>query len=280
MRTPWDGYRRQAEWDDHGETYPLVMDGPDLWYLLEIRHEGVFKLGMYFLNKDGQDGNNRLRDYMIEIYPASLNWTSFDDVPQFAHDAESQVSKNPPLAKNRVLDFWGGVHKQFVVKGPSKYYVKIDRNYSFNTIASLVAIDRMSGSITEDEKRGLPLMFGIRYNAPNYMCDHLSERIQPALEIIEKYDKCLTNTKMFFTLRKDILNCFRVASEENFDSMSKNLSWLLCLWRDGERAEFTSTMHQAWGRLAETNPDYVRLQQLFLRQVREGTWKSPWENLR
>ncbi|MDR1484392.1 MAG: hypothetical protein LBT09_06175, partial [Planctomycetaceae bacterium] len=62
---PFSGYRRQAEWDDHGEAYPLTKDGPDVWYLLEIKHDGIFQHGLYFFNKDGHDGANRIRDYIL-----------------------------------------------------------------------------------------------------------------------------------------------------------------------------------------------------------------------
>jgi streptogramin lyase len=127
----WNPYacsRRQSEWDDHGEAYPMTFDGPDLWYLLEIKHEGVFKIGMYFFNKDGHNGNNRFRDYVIEFYksPRVRVWQNrHAERKIFSDMSESVARRDVLLAKNRIRDFWGGVHKQFVVKGPGNYLVKI-----------------------------------------------------------------------------------------------------------------------------------------------------------
>ncbi|MDR3109781.1 MAG: hypothetical protein LBU65_08850 [Planctomycetaceae bacterium] len=160
-RSLWDplnGCRRQSEWDDHGEAYPLTHDGPDLWTLIDIDHPGVFQVELYFFNKDGHTGNNRLRDYMIEIYPCPEEWQGFDDEERFAKGAESLVSKMPPICKTRVKDFWGGVYKTFIMSGPSKYLVKIDRNYSYNTIVSFVGIKRLLGEPVPDEKFKIPLL--------------------------------------------------------------------------------------------------------------------------
>jgi len=118
---------------------------------------------MYFFNKDGHTGNNRFRDFMVEIYPAEQGWRGqSSDRPMFGTLAESQVSKIPLLAKARVQDFWGGIHKQFVVKGPGKFFVKIDRNYSFNTILSGIFIRQLYGKPTEDIQFGIPDLHHIK----------------------------------------------------------------------------------------------------------------------
>jgi hypothetical protein len=123
-RSLWDpvnGYRRQAEWDDHGEAYSWSKDGPDLWYLLEIRHKGMFRLGMYFFNKDGHGGANRMRDYQIEIYPSSVRFegepSSYPVWKKYSRMAEQIARNQKTLVKSRVRDFWGGVYKQFLLKG-------------------------------------------------------------------------------------------------------------------------------------------------------------------
>ncbi|MDR2171266.1 MAG: hypothetical protein LBP59_14070, partial [Planctomycetaceae bacterium] len=132
-RSLWDpvnGYRRQAEWDDHGEAYTWSKDGPDIWYLLEIRHKGMFRLGMYFFNKDGHDGANRMRDYQIEIYPSPVRFegepSSYPVWQKYSRMAEQITRNQKPLIKSRVHDFWGGVYKQFLLKGEGYYFVKID----------------------------------------------------------------------------------------------------------------------------------------------------------
>jgi hypothetical protein len=172
---PWYGYRRQAEWDDHGEAYSWNMDGPDIWYILRIREPGTYRIGMYFFNKDGHGWANRFRDYMLEIYTAPQEWKmqklpqyKFSDWHFYSELAESQVRKTPPLAKSRVRDFWGGAHKQFVVTGGQYYFVKIDRNYCFNTIVSSVSVDRLYGKPTwhETSKLGIQCLCQIPYEPP------------------------------------------------------------------------------------------------------------------
>jgi hypothetical protein len=158
---PLNGYRRQAEWDDHGEAYPMSKDGPDMWYLLEIRNKGMFRIGMYFFNKDGHQGHNRLRDYLIEVYPSPRTWTVkdfYEDWKKHSLEAEKTAWLQPPLMRTRMHDFWGGVYKQVLVTGPGNYYVKIDRNYSFNTILSAVIVERLHGEPTHEEVIGIPFV--------------------------------------------------------------------------------------------------------------------------
>lgn len=153
------GYRRQAEWDDHGETYPLEFEGPDLWVSIEVE-EGTWRLSSYFFNKDGHDGFNRARDYLLEIREEKGNippWPSqppgvitskilADTFDKYYDEREVFIAKawqEKPLAKARVRDFWGGVYKQFLLTGPATYWLRVSRNYSFNTIISSVMLDKV-----------------------------------------------------------------------------------------------------------------------------------------
>jgi hypothetical protein len=45
------------------------------------------------------------------------------------------------LAHTRANDFYGGVYKRFLVRGPAKLTVQVNRNYSFNTILPGVMLD-------------------------------------------------------------------------------------------------------------------------------------------
>ncbi|MDR2643287.1 MAG: hypothetical protein LBC74_10885 [Planctomycetaceae bacterium] len=165
---PLNGYRRFAEWDDHGEAYVWSKDGPDLWYVLEIKHSGVFRLGMYFVNMDGHEHNNRFRDYLIEIYPSEKGYSEVDsDRHVLGKYAEAQAVKVTPLVKTRVKDFWHGTYKQFIVNGPAKYLVKIDRNYSFNTIMSGIFVQQIHGKPTKDTKFGIPKLH-CKYQPPQF----------------------------------------------------------------------------------------------------------------
>lgn len=124
-------YRRQAEIDDHGEEYPLSHDGPHLYATLTVPR-GDFILSLYDFNKDGHDGSNRLRDYRFSLrpHPANLPLNAIDGFDNW-----------PELASGRIRDFWGGVYKRFLVRGPQTLTVQVNRNYSFNTILAGVFLD-------------------------------------------------------------------------------------------------------------------------------------------
>ncbi len=145
--TTWDMDRRESEWDDHGEAYPMSKEGPDVYCSLRIP-AGLFYLSLYEVDKDGQEGhsnNNRFRDYTVSIRPhagqKSLdehygNITvirSFYDIAEF--------DQRPELAYVRVHDFWGGAYKRFLVRGPTMLTIQINRNHSFNTILPGVMLD-------------------------------------------------------------------------------------------------------------------------------------------
>ncbi len=121
-----NGGRRQSEWDDHGEAYPLHHEGPDLYINLKTP-PGRWRVSLYFFNKDGHTRMNRLRDYLISVR-------------DFAED-DAAFRTSPEYARARVRDFWGGVWKQFELEGSRSYTIKIDDNWSFNTICSGIFID-------------------------------------------------------------------------------------------------------------------------------------------
>ena len=52
LYTPVCGFRRQADWDDHGEAYSASFEGPDIWVALTLP-EGFYRVSLYFFNKDG-----------------------------------------------------------------------------------------------------------------------------------------------------------------------------------------------------------------------------------
>jgi hypothetical protein len=126
LKNPYEGGRRQSEWDDHGEAYPMSHEGPHI-YVTIIMPPGNFYLSFYIFNKDGHDDNNRFRDYLITV-------------KQYC-ETDADFARAPALAQGRVNHFWGGVYKVFAVKGGQKYSVQVHDNWSFNTILSGVFVD-------------------------------------------------------------------------------------------------------------------------------------------
>ncbi len=129
--TTWDKFRRQAEWDDHGEAYPRSHDGPHLYYTLRVP-AGLFTLSLYNFNKDGHTRNNRFRDYWFSIRPHPAG-TPLHDIQGF--------DRWPKAARGRMQDFWNGVYKRFLVRGPCEITVHQNRNHSHNTIMAGVFLD-------------------------------------------------------------------------------------------------------------------------------------------
>ncbi|OCA02820.1 hypothetical protein AC781_08540 [Akkermansia glycaniphila] len=132
LRNPEAGTRTEAEWDDHGEEYPMSHDGPDVWVKTTIP-EGPHLLSLYFYNPNGHVKRSGYRDYLVELRTG--------DTHTQEKDLASLQSFNPVLARTRIRDFSGsGCYKNFYVTGPATYLVRVCRNNSFNTILNGVFI--------------------------------------------------------------------------------------------------------------------------------------------
>ena len=178
---PDEGYRRQAELDDHGEGYERAFEGPDIWQYIEVP-QGIHRISLYFFNKDGSQGENRCRDYIVEVKQCksdpeefknekywSPGWVNSKQEPQtYSTKQILMADAQPTIVRTRVRDFRGGVYKNLVVSGPGRYWVKIAKNYSFNTICSGTFIDRLQGPATKQEDSNNGLMLGNNsYHAPD-----------------------------------------------------------------------------------------------------------------
>lgn len=123
--------RRQASWDDHGEEYPLVKQGPGIFCDIQIP-QGMFVLSLYDFNQEGTNATTRLRDYRILVHPGA----------ETSAAAGTQPSALPVLAQSRLHQFArGGVYKRFLVKGPQAITVELDRNHSYNTMLNAIFLD-------------------------------------------------------------------------------------------------------------------------------------------
>jgi hypothetical protein len=130
--TSADVTRRQAEFNDHGESMPMSISGPGLAFQLSVP-AGQYYLSVYFVDDDSQAGNkskNRFRDFGIEVV------SRLPDV-----DGLNALAAATPLASTRIADFWGGAYKRFLVQGPTDLTIVIDRNHSLNAKMSGVMLD-------------------------------------------------------------------------------------------------------------------------------------------
>lgn len=145
---PIVGYRREAEADDHGETYNMTgHEGPGVFVKVKVP-AGVHWLSLYFINPNGQAGDTRYRDYLIEIKPDSPKVEDVDSLPTLAHAGTGS--------------FWPGVWKQFEVSGPGAFWVVVRRNGSYNTLLPGIFLDKLSGPPTPYETLQSPWLPGVQ----------------------------------------------------------------------------------------------------------------------
>jgi ligand-binding sensor domain-containing protein len=294
LYSPTDGYRRQAEWDDHGEAYPWYNDGPDIWYYFRAEKEaGIFNLGMYFFNKDGHEHGNRCRDYIIEVYSTQVKWKDWEINPlreskEFAKLGEKMTRESKLLCRTRVRDFWGGVHKSFSVKAPGLYMIKIDRNYSLNTIVSSVTIDRLTGTGKRIEKIGLPIPMEIEYSPLPIPEEFISPLSQEAANVWNRFESANEKTNGQITYKPMRIAVLRAALSaapkdmpiEHYDvTLAESLRWRLKQWNPKMRKEFQEAITEGRKRYAEKYPDVVKRQEEQLRKRKDGTWKYPLEGV-
>ncbi len=294
------GYRRQAEWDDHGETYPLTFEGPDLWATIEVP-AGTHRLTSYFFNKDGHRDLNRERDYSLELrlakgpippWPAPADgeevtgeWlqTKFGAYYSAREKLIAAQMKTPPLAQARVRDFWGGVHAQFLVQGPATYWLKVGRNYSFNSIVSSVMLDEIGpDSNWSNDVQGVT--FGGRYNPPDPdaiepIDPHLLDKIlagtyQAPIEPTDA-DKIkiavVAEARALWDTTDASLNqqggvnmnwqarvmAYRAAAANNAPAkLLENWRWKMPLWTTTDRLQWKSDMTSNYNYFIKLNPEF------------------------
>lgn len=128
----------ETEIDDHGESgYARSFDGPHNMIDIFVP-AGWHVVSLYFYNKDGQEGDNRTRDYMVYVKESAGPPSD-----RYYMTPEEQIAfdRRPVLARSRVIDFWGGVYARFAVKGPGWHTFQVNRNYSLNAIVCAAFLD-------------------------------------------------------------------------------------------------------------------------------------------
>ena len=131
--------RRDSSIDDHGEIYPITWQGPGIYVYLRIP-PGAYTLSLYLLNCNGHTARDRDRDYMLSPIPLS---TDYHSMP-LARPNITRLADLRGSARDRVVNFWGGEWKRFLVRGPMTLTIRVARNYSLNTILQAAVLDPLS----------------------------------------------------------------------------------------------------------------------------------------
>ena len=262
LYNPVLGFRRQAEADDHSEATSQHTDMGSVWTKIVVPN-GIHKVSGYWWNKDGESSHNRFRDYLLEIKA---------DAPDVA------VAEGlKPLAQSRIRDFkGGGVYKSFLVQGPGRYWLKVGRNYSFNTIVPAVFLDKVSGPKSQFDHIGSPYLAQRYTQAPavdektlqaaitgtSAKAQTLKAAVKLWQAMDEDLEKSSTNLRQISTQSQWRLLSYRAASSKSApNDLLANWRYALKLWTDADRKEFDSRMQQAHKTLLVANPEIKLLQQ-------------------
>ncbi len=265
---PTDATRCEAEWDDHGETYSMSFDGPDIWALARVP-EGRHIVALYFYNPNGKEGGNGYRDYLIEVRKPKVGiplerllllrkrgdkrHSIYDGVRE--NEMGNAIS-SPVLARTRVKDFAGsGVYKTFVVEGPAIYYFRVCRNYSMNTILNGVFIERIDKSSPANKwASGGHFHFeGIYPKKPG-----IKDLDDPcASELLQMRDQCrFSNQAAMSCLENSQVHLYRKALHDQTQPLVDAMRWNLNVWEPQDRLAFNELMRKSWDRKQEMVPAY------------------------
>ena len=237
--SPLLGYRRQSEWNDYGnelEVSPWSSEGPDLWVTVTVP-AGVHRASLYFFNKDGQAGQNRYRDYPIELKNTMPLKT---------------MNSAPAIARARVSDFWGGVYQQFALCGPANFSFKIRRNHSYAVIMQGVFLDPLAAPDAQTETKPLSWMNGVAYGAPAVSEAEIAgsqdvETVRAAQQLWRELDRVAWNKSgsgVQWPMRLQALRAAQAAGAPA--SLLANWRWQMAIWNDADRAQWNETMAKAF----------------------------------
>jgi len=245
---PIIGHRRQSEFDDHGEAYDFKHEGPGLYFKVTVP-AGLHRVSFYLFNKDGEGGDNRFRDYLIQLTP----------------DAKTldQAEKAIPLAQARVHNFRGGVYPQFLLAGPSTYCFRLVKNSSLNVICSAVFIDRIAAVVVPKEDMRTAWLGGKRYDPPTLAVGTTAGKSSLSKSASQlwgdppaEHSSCIDAANF----NADRVLAYRAAVADHApESLLDNWHWSLRLWSDGDRAQFKKVMADAFQSLLDQYPDLKRI---------------------
>ncbi len=238
---PDSGYRRQADWDDHGEAYPFTQEGPDIWITITVP-AGTHRVSLYLFNRSAHGEwipDDCYRDYLVELREFRPNLQEADALPA--------------LARTRAQNTWGGVYKQFAVQGAGKFYLKIARNHSINAICSGVFLDHLPAKIgaadylsSLSEVTYAPPLNGA-VDVPPPVAGKGLTGLQAASSLWTALDASAAQRKTAESLTVCRLLAYRAALAGAANpALLENWRWQICLWTPDDRQRFAAVMAQAW----------------------------------
>jgi hypothetical protein len=259
---PNSGKRNQGEWNDGSfdrDAYWDTWEGPDLWVDVTVP-AGAHRLSLYFVNYDAHGSINRRRDFLVEVK---------------AHAASPEVMEfAPALASARVVQFYHGVYKQFVLGGPAQYHVKVGRNYSVATKLSGIFLDRLEGPVPAHEPSGVPIMEEAQVKPPALPDGAAvpNVAVRAAAEITATLDKSWSNADALALQRPYRMLALRLAGEQGGDAaLLANWRFPLPLMTLADHQDFVKTVGVARELMLDRHPHLIDTP---FRAKMSETWKK------
>ncbi len=264
LYVPELGYRRQTNWDDHGETYPTTFQGPDLWMRVRLSKPGLYRLSLYFFNKDGHTLYDRPRDWLVEVYPVQSGYRKALTRPLLATMAfqTNRVAQNwcrramaaPPLAAARAVNIWNPVYTRFAIAGPGQYMVRIVRGSSVNAELCGIFIDRADVPRTIFDNKAMTCLWGVNYCAPNVpntpggvipRGHFITSAWQHAKHAFGRSGLAARATARLLAYRDAV-------AHHASPALLARWRWRLDIWKPQDRSEFNHMMNKAfWAMLKQ-----------------------------
>ena len=163
------------------------------------------------------------------------------------------------LARTRVQNFWGGVYKQFAVTGPNKYWLKIAKNDSFNTMVAMVLCDKLAGPTLPYEDMWVSGLACLYYQ-PRVIPYNLaqtteSEEVREALALGKTLKQSLAHRGVAARRHGDLLQALRAARAADApERLLNNWRWHVHYWTPADRAAFEDIIRHAWAEHLRHNP--------------------------
>ena len=201
------------------------------------------------MNVNGHSPAERCRDYLVELRP-------------HVEDLRS-AQRREVLARTRAQDFWGGVYKQFAVTGPAKYWLKIARNDSFNTMVAAVMLDRLAGPERPEEKLFLPGLGGLHYRPPQIPAGlegtSSSPELRAALLLGTTLEQALLKRGTATSRHPLLVQSLRAArAADARDEVQRRWRWQVPHWTPADRAEFNDMIRRGWEAHVKGNPHVLK----------------------
>jgi hypothetical protein len=163
----------------------------------------------------------------------------------------TRIDALPTLARARVTDFWGGVYKQFALRGPATFHFKVRRNHSNGTTMAGVMLDALRDSKPPTaEPAPLPWMNGVIYEAPaieDAVNPANPQLLEAARNLWSELDEALWKEGGQSVQKPLRLQALRAAIAAGASpSLVAHWRWNLQMWDDTDRTTWNQTMKRAF----------------------------------